>query len=262
MKKVTLIFGGNPDIYKEELEAFDISFQELGYKTTILNLGKKYDNNISFGDFNVVVDAYCRLSPKPGAYNIILHEENNSRSDYNSWSKVLHLSPLKICKNSIYFPLGYSKSFDWQFDVSDYQEDIPISFFGKITEKRGQLLWGMKGGKYDITLIKPWGELRSKTIARTKINMTMKSVPNCIFESVRANLILSKGKLLFAEENYNGGYGYMEPYLIPFNTKNFDALVDHWIDDKKRHEFCEYVKNEMITKHSFTRYVKEIILEK
>ncbi len=261
-KHVYIVFGGDPNVYKETMEAFNLSFQELGYKTTQISLGKKYTNGFTPpGDFNIVQDAYCTMKPHPGKYNVVFHAENNVRTDYEKWSKVLHVSPLKLCKKSIYFPLGYSKAFDYQSDVSEIKEDIDISFFGKITNTRATLIKNISD-KYLFCSFFALNKLRDIAIARTKINLCMKSAPECTFESERANLILSKGKLLFAEENYNGGYGYMGKYLISFNSLNFNKTVERYLNDKIRKEFTAHIKNDIRTNHSFTKYVKEIILEK
>ncbi len=267
MKNVSLVFGGKPEIYNELLNAFDLSFKELGYKTKIINLGKSIIKTDFFltDAFNVVVDAYCRIKPtNKNNYNVLLHLENNTRNDFDNWSKVLHISPLKICKKSIYFPFGYSKAFDYQFDIAEINEDIDVSFFGTLTKHRQNFIKQISD-KHNIVIFNRSGKHipvvnRDTGIAKSKINLTIKSFDNCVFEQVRSNLILSKGKLLFAEENYNGGYGYMKDYLIPFNVNNFDILVDKYLDDNFRKEFTDYVKNELQTKHNFTKYIKEIIL--
>jgi hypothetical protein len=260
-KNIHLVFGGKPVIYEIELMAFDLALQELGYTTTIISLGQKYNNNYQPpGDFNIVLDPYNRMKVDKRKYNVLFHQENNERIDYDDWNKVLHRSVIKLCDKSIYFPLGYSSAFDYRYDISKYNEDIDISFFGKISETREKLIKNIEG-KYNITIgTNLWNEDKDIFIARSKINLTIRAAPNNTFETLRSIQILSKGKVLFAEENYVGGYGYMEPYLIPFNVNTFNDLVDKYIENKIRKEFCDNIKSELVTKHSFTKYVKELIL--
>lgn len=244
---IHLITIGNKKVWEDITLSFSDALNEADKECKLFY----YENNfrqrdIEFGKFNIIVHGN-RVIPPKDSFNILFQTEQHTIRK-RGWDIVLESFPKFVRKeNHFYFPMGYSKHFDTDIKTEEVRD---FFFFGAIAKSKRRREFFKKHGVYAIRN-GIWGLERDKLIMSTRFNLSIHPWQDSyMFPSLRSLLVMCKGKI-FLQEECSGGYGPYKDYVIDFTMDNFEKVIEEWRNDKKRKEYGQYVREELMNKNRF-----------
>ncbi len=254
MSTAAIIVQGHFPVFAEVAGALWDSLEALGYTTGICTLEQwhKCDKKSRAAKVNVYLNGLgvTKTELDPFATNICIQTEQleykpkrlKAGYDTKDWHKVLDLFPEQQGKNVVFFPLGYSRHFDYADGGPTVDGDL--FFFGKLTPYRRAFCKG-----HGVPAEVVWGKERDERIVRS-LNVYTPPIPQpCFFARHHWLMVACKGKLCL----YETPHGSQEPYrgwLPTFNRGNFKVAVEHirslgaQVGLKQRNWLMEYHKFE------------------
>jgi len=174
--------------------------------------------------------------------------------DYSIFTRSLHFFDYTrdlTDQNIYYCPIGYSKHFDTDIPRQDLRPNFHMGRSGNYGH-RNQFR-----GKYDLWTLPPIvGAERDEIIVTSKVNINSRMQTLYFFTPLHAALILCKGKLYMQEELGHDDYNFYKPYLILFDESDFRSKLDYWVfHDKERHDFEQFVHEDIKKNHPFEKYL-------
>lgn len=252
------------------INALHDALNELNIKHEIVN---NYDNNDKDNIYLICTTHENRILPKRYiSYNFEQLTTNKiwQPSFFENLNKAeivldYSLENIKILneKNikAYFLPLGYSKSMEYIKTIDN--KSIDFTFLGAINNIRYNKLKSLTDIYYKDKIIisnNYWGEDLQNLYIKTKIGLNIHYYPGKTILEVHRIIPLIANKILVISEKSNDKW-YDNKYENLINFFENDNYASYCLDIIKQYNIEEIERRyqELITKHKYVDYVKEII---